>query len=137
MTEGEKKYQLALNQGYSAAWDLDWEKAADYYRMALNEKPGDTKAMSNLALALFEMRKYRESLNFYLQVAKEMPQDSTALEKIAILYDEIGKSDIGSKVATKAAEIYIKSGDIFKALLIACIALLTSPECCMILAIWR
>ena len=116
MTEREKRYQLALNQGHSAAWDLDWEKAADYYRLSLNEKPGDPKAMNNLALALFEMRKYKESLYFYLQVAKEIPQDPVALEKIAILYDELSKSAIGSKVATKAAEIYFKSGDVDKAI---------------------
>lgn len=58
MSEREKRYEQALNQGYSAAWDQDWDRAAAYYQQALDEVPDDPKALNNLALALFELQDY-------------------------------------------------------------------------------
>ena len=35
MTEHEDAFQQAMNQGHSAAWDQRWDRAAHFYRLAL------------------------------------------------------------------------------------------------------
>ncbi len=39
MSEQENTYQEAMNQGHSAAWDQDWELAAEYYTAAIETHP--------------------------------------------------------------------------------------------------
>jgi len=116
MTEREKRYQEALNQGHSAAWDQDWERAAVYYRQAIGERPDDANALTSLALALFKMQAYAESLQFYIRAYKLTPQDPVPLEKAATLYEILGKAAVGADVAVRAAELYLKSGDVEKAI---------------------
>jgi len=116
MSEREKRYQQALNQGHSAAWDQDWDRAATYYKQALDEVPDEPKALNNLALALFELKDYSESLKIYLKAAEKSPKDPIPLEKTATLYEILDEPEIGSKVAVKAAELYLNTGDVEKAI---------------------
>lgn len=116
MTGRENRYHEAINAGHSAAWEQNWDRAAEYYKQALDEKPEDPKALSSLALALFEIRAYQEALEYYLRVAQKTPQDPVPLEKIAILYNTFKKPELGSKIAVKAAEIYLTNGDVNKAI---------------------
>jgi tetratricopeptide (TPR) repeat protein len=116
MTDGEKRYQTAIMEGHSAAWDQNWLQAAEFYRQALVEKPEDPRAHTNLALALFELGNFKDSLTHYMLVAEKTPQDPVPIEKIAILYEVLNRPDIGSRVALKAAEIYLNNGDIDKAM---------------------
>ena len=51
MNEKQDRFEYAMNQGHSAAWDQNWNKAADYYRQALAEIPDHPKALTSLALA--------------------------------------------------------------------------------------
>ena len=73
MTGIKERYQQAMSKGNSAAWDQDWDKAASYYRQALEDKPNDIKALNSLALALYELRENEEALKFYLKVAEITP----------------------------------------------------------------
>jgi len=116
MSEREKRYQEAIKQGHSAAWDQDWERAATYYRQALAEQHEDPKALTNLALALFKLQDYEEALQLYTQLIKKNPTDPVPLEKAAILYEILGKPEVGSTIAVRTAELYLKSGDIEKAI---------------------
>lgn len=116
MSEREIRYKEAVNQGHSAAWDRDWERAASYYRQAVAEKPEEPKALNNLALALFELREYREALQLYLRVIEKTPSDPVALEKAATINEILNKPEVGSGIAFRAAELYLKSGDIEKAI---------------------
>jgi tetratricopeptide (TPR) repeat protein len=128
MTEREKRYQDAVNQGHSAAWDQNWERAASYYRQALGEKPDDPKVLTSLALALFKLQAYDEALQFYIQAYKLAPQDPVPLEKAATLYEIQGKPKVGADVAVRAAELYLKSGDVEKAIENWSRALSMNPE---------
>ena len=103
MSEREKRYKDALNQGHSAAWDQEWNKAAEFYKQALSEKPDDAKALNNLALAYFEMREFEDALKTYLQVAKKTPNDPIPLEKAATLYEHLKRPNVGADVAVQAA----------------------------------
>ncbi len=42
------EFQLAMNQGHSAAWDQLWERAAIYYRQALNLQPNNPQDQPGL-----------------------------------------------------------------------------------------
>ena len=116
MSERENRYQEAINQGHSAAWDQHWDEAATFYRQALAENPDDPKALTSLALALFELQDYDQSLRFYLQVAKKTPTDPMPLEKAATLYEILKKPNMGAEAAVRAAELYLKNGDVEKAI---------------------
>jgi tetratricopeptide (TPR) repeat protein len=115
-TDQDHRYQRAMSQGHSAAWDQDWNKAADYYRQALSQKHNDSKAVNSLALALFEMQDYGEALKMYLQAAKLTPEDPIPLEKVATLYEHAGKQDLAAETSARAAELYLKRQEVDKAI---------------------
>ncbi len=55
MTGSQERFQQAMNQGHSAAWDQMWDKAVGYYKQALAEFPEHPKALTSLGLDLLEM----------------------------------------------------------------------------------
>ena len=56
MTGNQDAYQKEMNIGHSAAWDQDWNQAAQHYRAALEISPENPQALNSLALALLEMQ---------------------------------------------------------------------------------
>ena len=115
-TDQDHRYQRAMDQGHSAAWDQDWNKAAEFYKHALSQKPEDAKAMNSLALAFFEMQEYDQALQMYLKAAKIAPDDPIPLEKAATLYENAGNRDAAAEMAVRAAELYLKRQEIEKAI---------------------
>ena len=83
MSGNQERFQQAMNQGHSAAWDQAWDKAAQYYRQALEEFPDQPKALTNLGLALFELQQYDDALKQYQKAARLTPTDPIPLEKVA------------------------------------------------------
>ncbi len=116
MTGREDEFQQAINQGHSAAWDQDWERAATHYRKALELSPDNPQALINLGLALFEQQDYEESLRCYLKVIKLTPEDPVPVEKVAQLYQRLGKIDRAQQVGLHAAELYLKNKEVKKAI---------------------
>ncbi len=115
MTGRQEVFQQAMNQGHSAAWDQMWDKAAGFYRQALEEIPGQPQALTNLGLALIELQDFKEALRCYTQAARVMPEDPLPVEKIAQLYERLGNLDQASLAALRAAELYLKNRDVNKA----------------------
>lgn len=116
VASSEERYQKAMDMGHSAAWDKDWSKAAAYYQQALDEKPNDPKALSNLALALYEMQEYEDALRLYLELAKTTPDDPVPLEKASLIYQTLGQNQYASQAAFKAAEAHIAQKNIDRAI---------------------
>lgn len=116
MTGREDEFQQAINQGHSAAWEQDWERAATHYRKALELSPDNPQALINLGLALFEQQDYEESLRCYLKVIKLTPEDPVPVEKVAQLYQRLGKIDRAQQVGLHAAELYLKNKEVKKAI---------------------
>lgn len=116
MTGREDVFQQTMNQGHTAAWDQDWEKAASYYRKALEESPDHPQALTNLGLSLFELQEYEEALRCYLKVVKATPEDPLPIEKVAQLYERLGNLERAQQVALHAAELYLKNKEIQKAM---------------------
>ncbi|HEY57057.1 MAG TPA: tetratricopeptide repeat protein [Anaerolineae bacterium] len=116
MNDTERRYREAMSQGHSAAWDMNWEAAAEYYRRALEYKPDDFQALTNLALAYYEMGRYQEALSVYAKAAKQNPQDPIPWEKLALIHQRRGEIQAAARAALQAAEAHARQGDIHKAI---------------------
>ena len=112
----EEIFQKAMNDGHSAAWDQDWEKAAAAYRRALQEAPDHPKALNSLGLALFQLNKYEEALQIYLNVAKISPDDPVPLERVAQLSERLGDLKIAVDAALRASDLFLQQRDTDKAI---------------------
>ncbi len=116
MSGDQQIYQNAMNQGHSAAWDQDWEKASGYYKIAIDEFPENFNALTSLALALFELQKYPDSLNYYLRAASLSPNDPVPMQKVAEIQEHLGNLEGATNAYLEEAEIYVRNKDVEKAL---------------------
>ncbi len=115
MAESQEAFQQAMNQGHSAAWDQSWDRAAAFYRKALQEFPDNAQALTSLGLALVELQEYEEALRCYQKAARGLPQDPLPLEKVAQLSERLGNLDLASQASLRAAELYLTNRDVDKA----------------------
>jgi tetratricopeptide (TPR) repeat protein len=116
MAGNQTHFNDLMSRGHSAAWDLEWEKAAGYYRQALDEFPEDTTALSYLASALFELERFDEALAYYQKVTETTPDDPLPLEKIAQILENQEKFEPAAEIALRAAELHFAHKDADKAI---------------------
>jgi len=116
MSGDRQVFDNAMNQGHSAAWDEEWAEAASFYRTAINEFPDNVVALSSLALALYELQKFQESLDYYQRAARLSPNDPVPVQKIAEISERIGNLANGTKAYMDLAEIYARNRDVEKAI---------------------
>jgi tetratricopeptide (TPR) repeat protein len=116
MSGDQQAYQYAMNQGHSAAWEQDWEKASSFYRVALAEFPENASALTSLALALFELQKYPEALNYYQQAVKISPTDPMPMQKVAEIQERLGDMKSASAAYMNVADLYGRSREVEKAI---------------------
>jgi len=126
MTESQNRFQQALNQGHTAAWDQDWQRAADHYRQALEEVPDEPTALVSLGLALYELGLYDQSLQYYSQAVEISPDDPLPHEKVSQLYELLGQREKVSQPSLRASELYLNDGNIAKA--VECLARVTRAD---------
>ncbi|OQY92878.1 MAG: hypothetical protein B6D39_04105 [Anaerolineae bacterium UTCFX2] len=115
MAKHPDAFQTAMNQGHSAAWDQNWDRAAAHYRKALELSDDDPQALTSLGLALIELQDFEGALNCYQKAAKVSPNDPLPLEKIAQLCERMGSLDLAAQAALRGAELYLQNKDIQKA----------------------
>lgn len=111
MAGNERLFQQAMSDGHSAAWDQDWQRAANYYRLALEQFPENHTALSNLGLALFELKDLASALKIYQRAAITDPTDPVPVEKIALLLEKLKRSNEAARASAQAAEMYLKARD--------------------------
>ena len=116
MTGNQDAFQKAMNLGHSAAWDQLWDRAVTFYRYALAEFPDHPTALSNLGLALFELKDYNNALQIYYRSAVASPQDPVAFENIGKISERMGKLPDAVKAYTQAADLYLHSRDVEKSI---------------------
>jgi tetratricopeptide (TPR) repeat protein len=116
MNGRENAFQQAMKQGHSAAWDLNWELAAEHYQRALTESPKNAVALSSLGLALFELQRFSEAQRYYADAVAVSPDDPMPLEKLAQIGEQSGDRDQIVKFSLRAAEIYFNRGDVDRAI---------------------
>lgn len=112
----EDIFKKAMNDGHSAAWDQEWDKAVTAYRRALQEFPDQPKALNSLALALYQMNNVDEALQIYKSVARVSPDDPAPLEKIAQLSERTGDLKSAVEASMAAGDLYLKQRDTDKAI---------------------
>jgi len=116
MSGREDVFQKNMNDGHSAAWDQQWAKAAASYRVALQEFPDHPKALSSLALALYQQSRFEEALETYKRAAQVSPDDPISIERVAQLSERLGDLQTAVDAAMRAAEKYINQREIEKAM---------------------
>lgn len=116
MGDSQRAFQQAMNLGHSAAWDQQWERAAEYYRQALRHNPQSPQALSSLGLALIELQRFEEALQCYQQAARFSPEDPVPFEKIGQLGERLGYLDLAARGALRAGELYLKGKEAQKAI---------------------
>jgi tetratricopeptide (TPR) repeat protein len=112
----QTKYQEAMNQGHTSAWDQKWEEAAEQYRLALAEEPDDPRALISMGLAMFELGRYENAIEYYSAAAESNPEDPLPYEKIAQIAELIGKDANIPKASLRAAELYQNQGETERAI---------------------
>lgn len=116
MTGNRDAFHKAMNLGHSAAWDQLWDRAAGFYRNALEEFPDHPGALSNLGLALFELKDYDNALRVYTRAAVTSPQDPVVFEKIGKISERMGKLPDAVKAYSQSADLYLRSRDVEKSI---------------------
>jgi len=116
MSGNEEQFQKAMNKGHSAAWDQNWADAAAFYQQALDEFPDHPKALTSLALALYEMQDFDGALKQYRRASQVTPNDPLPLGKVAELQERLGNLDSATKIYMDVAELYARSRDVEKAI---------------------
>jgi len=116
MSGNQEAFQKAMNQGNSSAWDQAWEQASRYYRLALEEFPDNVQALTNLGLALLEMREYNDALQYYQKAAKLAPEDPVPVDKMARIFERQGRVDLAVRASIQAAELFLRARDVEKAI---------------------
>ncbi len=105
-----------MNQGHSAAWDQDWQKAASFYDQAVAEFPENPLALASLGLAYFEQQDYERSLECYLHAARVAPADPVPQEKAARIHERMGRLKEAAEASLQAAELHLRARDAERAL---------------------
>ncbi|MCX6058369.1 MAG: tetratricopeptide repeat protein [Chloroflexi bacterium] len=112
----EDVFQKAMNDGHSAAWDREWDKACASYRRALEELPDNPKALNSLGLALYQLGNIEEALQIYMNVAKHSPDDPLPMEKVAQISERLGDLKTAVDAAMRSGDLFFKQRDTDKAL---------------------
>ncbi len=116
MSGREDVFQKAMNEGHSAAWDQEWDKASTAYRRALQESPDHPKALNSLGLALYQLGNIEEALQIYINVAKLSPDDPSPVEKVAQISERLGDLKTAVDAAMRAGDLFLQQRDTEKAL---------------------
>jgi tetratricopeptide (TPR) repeat protein len=82
-----------LNEALALERSGDFDAAITSYRLALREKPDDTKALQNLAIALTRVNRFEEAIKCYRQALKVKPALSGPHYGLAFLHLRRGERD--------------------------------------------
>lgn len=116
MSGNQELFQKLMNNGHSAVWDQDWQRAAEYYRHAVEEIPNHPLALSSLGLALMELNDLAGALECYQRAARAAPSDPGPVDKIARIHERNGQTAEFIRALLQAAELYLKNRDVDKAI---------------------
>ena len=116
MSNRQEVFEESMRLGHSAAWDLEWERAIDFYRKALALVPDHPGAMTSLGLALLESEKYKEALDVYQHASKLAPENPIPVEKTAEILEKMAQTRAAVAQRKLAAEMHLKRRDADKAI---------------------
>lgn len=116
MTDRKEVFEESMRLGHSAAWDLQWDRAIEYYRKALSLSADHPGALTSLGLALLESEQYEEALKVYEHAGKLSPEDAIPVEKIAEILEAINDEKGAVRQRKAAVDLHLKRRDVDKAI---------------------
>src|SRR5579859_5761926 len=116
MAGNRELFDRALNDGHSAAWDQDWDRATQYYIRAVQEFPENAEALNSLGLALLNAKRFQEALKIYSRSAELNPDDPVPLEKSADVLERLGRLQDAAQRYVRVADVYLAQKDLDKAI---------------------
>ncbi len=116
MTGQKDLFEESMRLGNSAAWKLEWDKAIEHYRKALDEFPESAEALTCLGLGLLETGNPKEALAAYHRAARADPKDPVPLEKCAEIFEELGQMKDAVEQRDAVAMLHMQRQDVEKAL---------------------
>ena len=108
-------FDQKMQAGNDAAWQQDWNTAIDNYMEAIREFPGNTRAVENLALVLYQARRYDDAYTAYTRLVQLNPNDVNAQEKRAESLFALGQLKKAADLHQQAADGWIERRDLNKA----------------------
>jgi tetratricopeptide (TPR) repeat protein len=82
-----------LNEALALEKQGDYDAAITSYRLALRQKPDDTKALQNIAIALTRVSRFEEAIKAYRQALQLKPTLSGPHYGLAFLHVRRGERD--------------------------------------------
>ena len=99
-------FDEAVEKAHSYAWDKQWMKAIEQYRLATAEFPDDATARSGSAFAYFQADRLREALREYRKVSELRPNDPSPVVKRAEILERLGRITDAAHSWMHLAELY-------------------------------
>ena len=104
---GDKKvYDKAIRDGLELAWEGDWERALEAYRVALAEMPDDPAVHNHIGLACFELKRYDQALEAYTRASQLAPKDPAPLTRIAEIHKAMGQRHAAANALVSMAVVH-------------------------------
>ncbi len=128
MTGRQDLFDESMRLGNSAAWDLEWDRAIEFYRKALAEFPDDSQALTSLGLALLETDRTDEALAIYQQAVSVSADDPIPAEKCAEILESLGDVRQAIELRESAADRYVRQRNADKAIENWCHSARLDPE---------
>ncbi len=128
MTGRQDLFDESMRLGNSAAWDLEWDRAIEFYRKALAEFPDDSQALTSLGLALLETNRTDEALAIYQQAVTVSLDDPIPAEKCAEILENLGDVRQAIELRETAADRYVRQRNADKAIENWCHSARLDPE---------
>ncbi len=111
MSPENASFQTRMNQGHSAAWEQDWSKALEEYKLALQESPEDPMALASAGLACYQLEQFEEALKYYQKCANLTPDDPMPFEKMGSILERTGALLEAVKAYMQCGEKHLKARD--------------------------
>lgn len=116
MPGNRELYEQQMNIGNEAAWNQNWQAAANAYGRALQEFPDDPEAHLNLGFALLRLERLNDALQVYKRTHQLVPEDPIPIEKSADVLHRMGRLKESAEQYANVADAYLKQKDIDKAI---------------------
>ncbi len=109
-------FESAMKKGHNYAWENQWRKAIEQYKLAAAEFPGDVTARNSLAFAYIKGKRLREALREYRKVIELRPHDPSPVRQMARILEELGRAADSAQIWMNLAQLYVEQRNLNRAM---------------------
>jgi tetratricopeptide (TPR) repeat protein len=115
MTGNRAAFEAAVKRGHGYAWEEQWMKAIEQYKLAVAEFPDDATARSGLAFAYHGGERLKEALREYRKLRELSPEDADPRAKMARVLEELGRSSDAAEAWRGVADLHVQQKSVKRA----------------------